>query len=418
MLFQIAFACNNFFSSVHCFNAFQNNGKCIDLEVSYYMRCKTKIERSKLKSRNKREIDEPSCAKFKIASSNIPYRLNEDISSEPNINPDLLNAFGMTRLYNKTCSYSTFYRRLCGHLKQYNSDSITADECLTKCLENEKCHRAQYYPGNFIWAGNDNPVCFLFPLGVRDCRWNGGETMSSIDPVIKSQIKMIECTRPQCVNNEDTCLHANSQGTWFDSWCDYNWLYDKGLYHYECKSCEPFVEPEDCKNSVSCLSSCFGIFSFPVLQARLRRPEPEDSNLPSDYAFVLTTWGSFFYKYYDNKVTMRDAQNLCRNDNASLPIPLSKEENKFLLTLGMRYDWEAVEVMRSIWLGIITFDQVWTTLDGNTVNWFNWMKNRPQNSLSDELAVVLFYNEEWMDLKQTQKTFVVCWKIYERYTTD
>ena len=115
---------------------------------------------------------------------------------------------------------------------------------------------------------------------------------------------------------------------------------------------------------------------------------------------------------------MRDAQNLCRNDNASLPIPLSKEENKFLLTLGMRYDWEAVEVMRSIWLGIITFDQVWTTLDGNTVNWFNWMKNRPQNSLSDELAVVLFYNEEWMDLKQTQKTFVVCWKIYERYTTD
>ena len=410
----------NVILSVHCFNALQEDQKCIDLEVSYYMRCETKVRPSKLHTQNKRQNNQLSCPKLESTHITLPYRMNANISSEPIVNDEILDDFGMIRLYNKTCSYSTFYRRRCGHMKYYRTTSMTADECLKKCLENDKCHRAQYFPGKAIWASIDIPVCFLFPLGVRECQWAGGETMSEFDPEIKSQIKMIDCTRPKCNGHKDNCLHATSQGTWFDAWCDYNWLFDKGLYHYECNSCEYFFEPEDCKNSISCLSSCFGILTLPILQARLIRPKPENFNLPSDYKYVLTTWGSFFYKYYGDETIVKriDAQNLCQSENASLPVPLSNDENKFLLTLGMRYNWLAVQVQRKIWLGISTKDQEWTTNDGNIVTWFNWGKNRPLNSLSDEIGVTLGHDEKWYDRTSKQEGYVVCWKIYERYSTE
>ena len=406
---------------MHCFNAFQENEKCIDLEVSYYMRCETKIESRESKIRHRRQNNYNSCSKLTSAPSVLPYRMNEDISSEPNVSPELLDSFGMTRLYNKTCSYSSFYRRRCGDMKIYREKSMTADKCLMKCLEDDKCHRAQYFPGNVIWPSDDNPVCGLFPLGVRECQWAGGESMSHIDPVIKSKIKMIDCTPPKCIDDKDNCLNAfNSRGSWFDAWCDYKWLFNNGLYHYECKSCEYYYEPEDCKNSVSCLSSCFGINQLAVLQARLRRPRPEEVNLPSDYDFVLTSWGSFFFKYYGNetKVGLMDAHNLCRNENASLPIPMSEKENQFLLTLGMRYNWLAVQVQRKIWLGIVTVNQEWRTLDGNIVNWFNWAKDKPSNGLNETLGVALNYDRKWYDRTSSQQAFVVCWKVYEKYPTD
>ena len=35
------------FFSIHCFNKIQINGECIDLELSYYIKCYAKYERSR-----------------------------------------------------------------------------------------------------------------------------------------------------------------------------------------------------------------------------------------------------------------------------------------------------------------------------------------------------------------------------------
>lgn len=366
----------------------QKDKKCIDLEVSYYMKCETEIVKNEIdESSRKRRNSEEECLES-VRAESLPYRFNEEIMVEPAVTPKLLSNFGMSRSYNKTCFFidEELYRRKCGHLNPYyRSMSMTADKCRNKCLENRLCHTAQFYPGNVIWPTNDKPVCFLFPLGVRDCPWNGGEKMRNIDPVIKSQIKMIECTKPQCHYDEDNCKNVNAPGsTWFEAWCDYNWRYSQGLYHFECNSCQRFFEPEDCQSSIFCLSACFGWHTLSDLESKLKRPKPEDFNLSSDYAFVFTSWGSFFYKYHGDqtKVNKKKAEEICENENSYLPVPLSAEENKFLLTLGMRHNWLALQIHKPIWLGITeTADQQWVTDHGDGVNWFNWNKDEPKNEV-------------------------------------
>ena len=106
------------------------------------MICETKIESSEtqmelndFKSRKKR-FARDKCSQFdrKIENQGLPYRMNQQISTDPSVTPDLLHSFGMERQYNKTCWYVELYRRRCGHLKYYRTESITADECKEKCL--------------------------------------------------------------------------------------------------------------------------------------------------------------------------------------------------------------------------------------------------------------------------------------------
>ena len=227
---------------------------------------------------------------------------------------------------------------------------------------------------------------------------------------------MIECTKPKCLHDKDSCKdYWAPRKSWFDAWCDYNWQYTEGLYHYECRSCEFIHEPEHCKSSVSCLNACFGIRNSLEYETRLIRPQPNDYNLPSDYTFVSTTWGSFFYKYHGwLKTTRAEAYQLCQNDNAVLPVPLSWNENKFLLTLGMRYRWVGVQIRQYLWLGITGMKKTnWTTDNGSDVKWFNWRKNAPDNNA--ETGVVLGYDGQWDDRDKNQKHYVLCWYIYERY---
>jgi len=132
--------------SIHCFNALQKNNKCIDLEVSYYMICETKIESNdiQMESNNlylrKKRLARNECSQFdrEIVNTDLPYRLNQQISTDPSVTPDLLQSFGLHRQYNKTCWYTQLYRRRCGHLKYYQSRSLTAEECKEKCLRTKK----------------------------------------------------------------------------------------------------------------------------------------------------------------------------------------------------------------------------------------------------------------------------------------
>lgn len=349
------------------------------------MKCETEVVKNEIEPISRKRRNYEMICPESASNENLPYRINEEIIAEPEVTPELIESFGMSRLYNKTCSYVQLYRRRCGHFKYYRSMSMTAEKCRNKCLENPLCHTAQFFPGNVVWKPNDNPVCILFPLGVRDCPWNGVEKMTNIDPVIKSQIKMIECTKPQCHYDEDNCRNINAPGaTWFEAWCDYNWRYSQGLYHYECNSCQRFSEPEDCHSSIFCLSACFGWHTLSDVESKLTRPKPEAFNLSSDYEFVFTTWGSFFYKYHGDQlyVNKKMAEEICENENSFLPVPLTAEENQFLLTLGMRHNWLAVQIHRKIWLGITeTADKQWLTVQGNSVKWFNWSEDEPKNDV-------------------------------------
>ena len=111
-----------------------------------------------------------------------------------------------------------------------------------------------------------------------------------------------------------------------------------------------------------------------------------------------------------------EAHQLCEKDNAYLPVPLSSEEDKFLLTLGMRYNWTAVQVQRKIWLGISrTSRKTWKTDSGNDVNWFNWSKDEPDIDSETKDGVVLGHGGKWLSRDKAQKAYVICWVIHERY---
>lgn len=135
--------------SIHCFNALQKDQKCIDLEVSYYMVCETKIESNEIQiepndlSSRKKRLAGDECTQFDrtIVNQNLPYRMNQQISTDPSVTPNLFHSFGMERQYNKRCWYVQHYRRRCGHLKYHRS--ITPDECKEKCLR-EKIFLSSY----------------------------------------------------------------------------------------------------------------------------------------------------------------------------------------------------------------------------------------------------------------------------------
>ena len=75
---------------------------------------------------------------------------------------------------------------------------------------------------------------------------------------------------------------------------------------------------------------------------------PENFNLPIDYAFSEKSWGNFFYKVYNTPRNYGDAKAQCESDGAFLAIPRSQAENDFLRSLLSNRDF---------WIGINDIEQ-------------------------------------------------------------
>ena len=99
---------------------------------------------------------------------------------------------------------------------------------------------------------------------------------------------------------------------------------------------------------------------------------PAFSPIPSDYDFVETSFGYIFYKSF-NPASRSEARQTCENENSTLPIPRSAEENNIYIQLA------SYEIN---WLGMSDSKEegVWKADDGKDVIWFNWREGEPKGN--------------------------------------
>ena len=371
------------------------------------------LDESRRRRDNDRENDcEEQPFTTHLEKTNFPYTINQDLSEDSNVSelsiPAILEDLSIQRRENRSCWFVETEMSKCEYLERFVCDSMSPDQCRTRCLENRLCHTARLFSGFSISSSTESGVCFLFTLGARECQLNDSEIFNHLDANRKLHNDYIQCTKPRCLNDDASCLDLTSPETsWYQPFCDYNWRFDEGFYNYACESCEFFVEPEDCKNSLSCLRKCFGINSLIDLTSILsQRARPEEFNLPSEYLFVYSSWGSFFYKYHgDHMMSRTDAQKLCHQENAELATPLSIDENKFIATLGLRDKWSILNKNHEIWLGFRESEL--TTEDGNDVSWINLQ--------GLQRGVVMSHDSKLFFRDSSQNAFVFCWKIHNRY---
>ena len=103
-------------------------------------------------------------------------------------------------------------------------------------------------------------------------------------------------------------------------------------------------------------------------------------DLPDDYSYSQEVWGEFYYKSY-GEMTAEAARAQCEADGASLPVPLSSNENDF---------YAALFPSGQVWLGLTTTHDGTTvttnTLDGTAAMFTNWG--------SDQWGVNFVYAED------------------------
>ena len=89
-------------------------------------------------------------------------------------------------------------------------------------------------------------------------------------------------------------------------------------------------------------------------------------DLPNDYLYSQEVWSEFYYKSY-GEMTAEAARAQCEADGASLPVPLSSNENDF---------YAALYPSGQVWLGLTTTHDGTTvttnTLDGTAAKYTNW----------------------------------------------
>ena len=75
----------------------------------------------------------------------------------------------------------------------------------------------------------------------------------------------------------------------------------------------------------------------------------------------------------------RDAKSLCARDDATLPVPLSDEENTFIANLNYNED---------TWLDINDIENEGTFVDneGNPITYSNWHSGEPNNLYEEDIA--------------------------------
>jgi len=140
------------------------------------------------------------------------------------------------------------------------------------------------------------------------------------------------------------------------------------------------------QNQVDDLECACPIFSDPTLY-----------NLPDDYIYSDQTFGTFFFKFYEN-MDWYSAKKTCEEHGAKLPVPRSIEENSYFATLGQKNGQN-----RHIWLGIndIAEENRFVDNDDEPISFFNWMSGEPNNAGNEDAVYIPRFqpnNEKWNDL--------------------
>ena len=135
------------------------------------------------------------------------------------------------------------------------------------------------------------------------------------------------------------------------------------------------------------------------------------SPILSDYDFVETSFGYIFYKSF-NPASRSEARQTCENDNTTLPIPRSAEENNIYIQLA------SYEIN---WLGMSDSQEegVWKADDETDIIWFNWRQGEPNNAFGGEHGVMMDKNGKWNDLREhEERKFICIFKIPVDYTYE
>ena len=116
-------------------------------------------------------------------------------------------------------------------------------------------------------------------------------------------------------------------------------------------------------------------------------PTPEFYDLPNDYALAKEY---LFYKIYDKQPYL-DARDQCQSDGASLFLPESEDENKFMISLIPGED---------IWIGAddINNEGDFVSLDNKPLTWTKWAPNEPNNEAGNEDAAHIIGSRSDMDV--------------------
>lgn len=119
---------------------------------------------------------------------------------------------------------------------------------------------------------------------------------------------------------------------------------------------------------------------------------------PAGYTVKDTSFGRVYYKIHDGLHNIGEARDLCSADASfvHLPIPKSKDENKFY------YNLVGQQTAFDMWLGISdeVNEGVWLGDDGKPVTWFNWRVNEPNNWGT---------GEHWLEMDLTDPRHLGTW---------
>ena len=128
---------------------------------------------------------------------------------------------------------------------------------------------------------------------------------------------------------------------------------------------------------------------------------PENFNLPIDYAFSENSWGNLFYKVYTIYRNYGDAKAQCESDGAFLATPRSQAENDFLTDLLPN---------QHIWIGINDIEEEgnFVAVDGREISWTNWETGQPNGGAGQNAVAISSTNGRWGDWDVSDNERFVC----------
>ena len=235
---------------------------------------------------------------------------------------------------NKDCWLSDVLKPQCDVILG-KSRPKTAEKCSTICQQTPECVRAIWYPGNTVWEHDSKPICLMYSTGTKTCSSFKNLEGARLIP----EARMIQCDPIKCDPSKSDPCGAGMEGAYCDikNSDEVNSTYVTPVTpnldeNYICHSCEEIWQPVNCRSG-KCLKKCFGMDSF----------MESESPGPDGYEYVTTKWADIFFKYSGDKMKTQDeAHEECQRDGASLPLPLSEDENQFYIDLGIHNGFATV----------------------------------------------------------------------------